>query len=343
MKKISVIVPCYNVEKVVGRCIESILNQTIGRENLELILVNDASTDNTLEVLLSYEKRYSNLILVINLEQNGKQGMARNIGFKYSTGTYISFIDSDDYIDEKMYEVLYNGLIEYDCDFSNCGYIRVHGDSGKPIKVVTDIFREECMEIYSVEDRKKLLMLDMEGVTCSKLFKKEFLVKNRIEFLENMIYEDNYWWLLISLYANKVYTCNRRLYNYCFYNNGSTLSTVNSLTHLDRLKVELIKIDFCKKHGFFEVYHDEIEAQFLRLFYFNTLYILASRFNEIPEKVMRYVSEKVKENFPYFIYNKYIVDKNQRYLLECLNMNLNDYEWGILGEQLVELEKENIY
>ena len=69
MKKISVIVPCYNVEKVVGRCIESILNQTIGRENLELILVNDASTDNTLEVLLSYEKRYSNLILVINFQQ----------------------------------------------------------------------------------------------------------------------------------------------------------------------------------------------------------------------------------------------------------------------------------
>ena len=86
MAIISVIVPCYNVEKYVGRCIDSIINQSIGIDNIELILVNDASTDATLDVLSGYEQMYPESIMVINCEQNGKQGTARNIGMMYSTG-----------------------------------------------------------------------------------------------------------------------------------------------------------------------------------------------------------------------------------------------------------------
>lgn len=104
--KISVIVPCYNCAEYVSNCINSILNQTIGFENIELLLIDDASTDNTSDILKKYEERYPDNIGVILCEKNGRQGTARNIGLQYASGEYVSFVDSDDWIRSDMYERL---------------------------------------------------------------------------------------------------------------------------------------------------------------------------------------------------------------------------------------------
>ena len=93
---ISVIIPCYNVSKYLDRCMDSLLKQTIGYNKLELIFINDASTDNTLDMLLGYEEKYPDTVLVINLEENKKQGFARNLALEYATGKYIGYVDSDD-------------------------------------------------------------------------------------------------------------------------------------------------------------------------------------------------------------------------------------------------------
>lgn len=89
---ISIIIPCYNVEKYIDRCLESVVNQTIGIENLEVLCVNDASTDGTLNKLHSWERRYPNEIAVITYEVNQRQGGARNIGMKYANAEYFGFI-----------------------------------------------------------------------------------------------------------------------------------------------------------------------------------------------------------------------------------------------------------
>ena len=108
MEKVSVIIPCYNVEKYVEECLDSVINQTIGIDNMEIIIVDDCSEDGTMEILQRYEQQYPDQILLVKSEKNARQGAARNIGLQYVSGDYISFVDADDYISRDMYEILVN-------------------------------------------------------------------------------------------------------------------------------------------------------------------------------------------------------------------------------------------
>ena len=103
---ISVIIPCYNAAPYIHECLDSVLAQSVGLENLEIILIDDCSTDQTVSIIRSYEAKYPDNILLILSEKNGKQGYARNIGLKYATGDYVSFVDADDFIHPRMYEIL---------------------------------------------------------------------------------------------------------------------------------------------------------------------------------------------------------------------------------------------
>ena len=104
---LSIIIPCYNSELYLDRCIKSLLSQTLGSNHLEFIFVNDASTECTLPILHKSETMYPNLITVINSSTNLKQGGARNLGLQYASGDYVGFVDSDDWIEPDMYEQLY--------------------------------------------------------------------------------------------------------------------------------------------------------------------------------------------------------------------------------------------
>ena len=116
MKKISVIIPCYNAQAYIPRCLHSIFSQTIGMETLEIILVNDASTDHTLDILLQFENKFPDSVIVVNLEQNIRQGGARNVGLSYASGEYVAFLDADDWIHPDFYSTLYSLALKYDTD-----------------------------------------------------------------------------------------------------------------------------------------------------------------------------------------------------------------------------------
>ena len=106
MAEISIIIPCYNVEKYLMRCFLSLKNQTIGIENLELIFVDDASTDDTWDIIQKIENKYSQNVIAVHCDENGRQGRARNIGMTYATAEYIGFVDSDDWVEPNMFEIL---------------------------------------------------------------------------------------------------------------------------------------------------------------------------------------------------------------------------------------------
>lgn len=190
-KKVSIIIPCYNVEKYIERCADSIINQTIGLDRLEVIFVNDASTDSTLEILLEYEKKYENNIIVINCLENGRQGTARNIGLKYATGEYIGFVDSDDWIETDMYELLYEKAEKYECDIVHCRSIRDYG--------TTNYKREKDAEdslivIENDEERNEFIASAIIGVgVWDKLYKRSIVFDNNICFPEKVTYEDISW------------------------------------------------------------------------------------------------------------------------------------------------------
>ena len=106
MAEISIIIACYNVEKYLMRCFESLEKQTIGMENMELIFVDDASTDHTWDMIQTIENQYPQNVVAIHCDENGRQGKARNIGMSYAAADYIGFVDSDDWVEANMYEIL---------------------------------------------------------------------------------------------------------------------------------------------------------------------------------------------------------------------------------------------
>lgn len=124
MHEISIIIPRYNVEQCIDRCLKSVTSQTIGLDLLEIILINDASTDNTLDKLYQWEHRFPQNIMVITYEENLRQGGARNIGLTYASGQYIGFADADDWIDKNMYKFLYEKICTLKVDAVRCKFVR---------------------------------------------------------------------------------------------------------------------------------------------------------------------------------------------------------------------------
>ena len=125
--KISIIVPIYNVEEYLEKCLDSLVNQTL--KDIEIILINDGSPDNSEEIVNKYLKKYKEKI-IYHKKKNEGQGIARNYGINLAKGEFISFVDSDDYVDKTIFEKLYNKAIEENSDIvSSVGFIEVKNDN----------------------------------------------------------------------------------------------------------------------------------------------------------------------------------------------------------------------
>jgi glycosyltransferase involved in cell wall biosynthesis len=153
--KISVIVPCYNVESFIDQCIGSLVRQTIGLECLEFIFVDDASTDGTLQKLQQWEKKYPEQILLIPCAKNRRQGAARNVGMQYASGEYIGFVDADDYISPEMYQRLYDIARKEQCDMVTCLFVREDREGRQLMDLDLSDCADQKIDLSRVEERKK--------------------------------------------------------------------------------------------------------------------------------------------------------------------------------------------
>lgn len=288
MALISVIIPCYNVEAYIDRCMESVVNQTIKMENLEVILVNDASTDGTLDKLYEWEKRFPENIMVITYEKNIRQGGARNIGMQYANAEYIAFVDSDDWLEIDAFEKLYKKTNER----------KYHKINGKFIR-----------ESYS--GQKNLTKENgEEGSICTGIYLKELIIKNNIWFPEGVAYEDNYWGAILNIYATETCVIDEIVYHY-FINEQSTVTSRGQAHHFDRLDIEIAIIEEYKARGVFDLYREELEVQFVQRFYLNSIYLFFTRFDDIP-LILEDMRKTVWNYFPNFRENKYFENCNAR-------------------------------
>lgn len=203
MKKISIIVPVYKVEKYLDRCVESIVNQTY--KNIEIILIDDGSPDNCPKMCDDWANKDERIKVVH--KKNGGLSDARNKGLEVATGDYIGFVDSDDVISEKMYETLLLLIEKYECDISKCDFYRFNeGENPKfSIKEENDIF-------YSDEILKKILIDKMGNYVCNKLFKKEIF--EDISFKNGVAYEDMGIFYKLVLKSSKMAVTKSELYGY---------------------------------------------------------------------------------------------------------------------------------
>ena len=199
MPKISVIVPVYNVEKYIDKCLKSLTQQTL--QDIEIIIVNDGSLDKSVEIIEKYVKENSTKIKYYEKE-NGGLSSARNYGLEYATGEYIAFLDSDDYVDCNMYEEMYSLAKKENADMLECDFIW-EWDYGKKIF-------DKRREYKSKEE----MMKKPRVVAWNKIYKREIINKYKIRFPEGLIYEDMEFFYKLLPHLNKISYINKYFIHY---------------------------------------------------------------------------------------------------------------------------------
>ncbi len=218
---ISIIVPAFNAEKFLEKCLNSILDQTFSK--FEIILINDGSQDNTLNICEQFVKKDARVVLV-NQENKGVS-MARNTGVMKAQYPYISFVDSDDWIEKTYLEVLFNTLTQYNADISICGHYVDDIDKKQKKHKHKNSEKDQIFE-YSKNEALSLIFLDdhVQNYPWSKLYKKHLF--EGITYPENTYYEDIFTTYKIFNKANKIVKTNEKLLHYI--KHGSNITTTNS-------------------------------------------------------------------------------------------------------------------
>ena len=217
MPKISVIVPVYNVDKYLRKCLDSIVNQTF--TDMEIICINDGSTDKSLNILEEYASK-DNRIIIINQENQG-QGVARNRGIDAASGEYISFIDSDDFIELDMLETIYNkikqtGVDVVQFDYQMCDeddkFIEYNTLSVEIKKRLKIQLKNE--QIFSLKDFKRPNFVQDRLMVWDKIYSSDFIKRNNIRHSPTKIGEDHLLSIGSTILANKILYTNQYFYHY---------------------------------------------------------------------------------------------------------------------------------
>lgn len=220
--KISVIVPIYNVESYVRQCIQSILDQSI--KDIEIILVNDGSTDNSICKIQDLIDTNNNIIL-INQENKGLSA-ARNTGLKYAKGKYIAFIDSDDYVDTFFLERLYSEAETYDLDVACGGYSKLVNNTITP-----KLRKNELLKLGVIDGttylHKQFKLNDYRMEVWDDLYKRSFLMKYKLSFSNGLLHEDEDFTPSILLHAKRVKLVDSYGYIYRYRDNSIMNSKIS--------------------------------------------------------------------------------------------------------------------
>lgn len=226
---VSVIVPVYNVEQYLEKCLDSLVNQTLA--DIEIIVVNDGSTDKSADIIRSYQSRYSNIVVVE--KQNGGLSSARNAGMDCAKGEYIGFVDADDYVEHDMFRLLYDATQANSADVAICGYYRndIHNNIEKVPALNIDV-------PYNRRHDSDYYIFDLSPYAWNKIFSRDMIVSSGIRFPEGRVYEDIptvFPWLSK---ANLITVVDTPLYHYAINRNGSIManSHINCISMIDSLQ-----------------------------------------------------------------------------------------------------------
>ena len=287
---ITIVLPVYNVEKYIRRCIDSILNQTFN--NYELIIIDDGSTDNSGYICNQY-KKLDNRIKIVHQDNKGLSN-ARNKGIELSNSKYITFIDSDDYIDNKYLEVLYSIMINNNADIVICNHIKIKENENNNATII-DNYNEEIItkeETY----RRMNLGINIGMAVWSKLYKTDIFKNNK--FLNNKLYEDIFIINDIIESTNKIVVTNYNGYYYLLRNNSITNSPMD-YKHLDLINATKKYKDYMIK------YYSNISESSIRRYVLanyliyrkaiqNKLY--KKEYKEIRKEILKYKKNILKSN-----------------------------------------------
>lgn len=232
--KVSIIVPVYNTEKYLSKCLMSLIKQTL--KEIEIIIVNDGSTDDSSSII-SLFKMHDSRVKVIN-QENKLQGAARNNGMKIATGEYIGFVDSDDWVDLDYFEKLYNTAIKYNSDIALGTNVRIgNGKTKKRLNI------ESVKFVSSLQDKVDVCNLYNDACPVNKIYRLSYIKSNNITWPENVYCEDKMFSVQAVYYANGIVTVPDTYYYY-FRRPNSTVNskhTIKNLEDRDLARAQVLK------------------------------------------------------------------------------------------------------
>jgi len=300
--KISIIVPVYNVELYLRKCINSILNQTI--ENLEVILVNDGSKDGSGDICDEYKKKDDRVIVIH--KENGGLSSARNAGLEIATGELIGFIDSDDWIEPDYYEILYNGITQNNSDISVMHLIKVTKHEKIDFKTTekegwVNFTRHNAMERFFADDF-------IGYSACNKLYRRKLF--EGIRYPEGMLMEDKATTYKLIHKTNLVVVNLSKKYHYYLRNNSIMQSNFNR-KKFDSLEVHMEQIEFVDRN--YPEFNGLIRARFAYESFRLLLMMIKSNYSEKSD--FDRCLKIIKENISYVMNEKRIGLHHKIYVL----------------------------
>lgn len=270
MVKVSIIVPAYNVEQYIEKCLETLVNQTL--DEIEIIVVNDGSTDGTKEKIEKFVERYPEKIKCYD-KSNGGLSDARNYGIPYAQGKYIGFVDSDDYVELNMFEEMYKKAEVENSDMVECDFIWEY-----PNKKRIDTGR-----LYA---GKKEAFIYARVVAWNKLIKKETLEKSGIEFPKGLRYEDTEFFYKLLPCLNKISFVKIPMVHYIQRSNSIANTQNERVKEIFTIWDNILK--FYKAKNLYDEYKDEIEYTYSR-------FLLCSSLLRIVKVANRSVRKELEE------------------------------------------------
>ena len=316
MPKVSVIVPFYNVEGYIEKCLETLVNQTL--KDIEIILVNDGSKDRSVDIVKKFMKEYPDKIVYLE-KQNGGLADARNYAIPYAKGEYIAFLDSDDYVEEDMYQLMYELAKKESSDMVECNFIWEYPDKK----------REDIGEIYIGQFE---MLEKVRVVAWNKLIKREILEKNKIEFPKGLQYEDVEFTYKLVPFINKVSFVKKPCVHYV-QREGSISNSQNERTK-EIFEVLENVINFYKEKEIYDKFKTQLEYLYVRYAFCSSLLRIVKIQDEtVQENLLNLTWQNVNEKYPNWKQNE-IIKKgeglNFRYKMYNLYMKtLNKYTYKI--------------
>ena len=310
MPEVSVIVPVYNVEKYLEKCLNSLVNQTL--ENIEIIIVNDGTKDNSEEIIKKFIEKYPKKIVYLKKE-NGGLSDARNYGIPYAKGEYIAFLDSDDYVEKDIYKEMYELAKKENSDMVECDFLWEY-----PNKV-----REDIGQVYK---GKKEMLEKVRVVAWNKLIRKSILEKTQIQFPKGLRYEDVEFTYKLIPHLNKVSFLKKPYIHYIQRENS--ISNVQNERTKEIFTVLDDVIAYYKENNFYDEYKDELEYIYARyLLCSSLLRMVKIQDKETRKNMLKITWENLNTKFPNWKKNKIL--KRNKTLKDRYMKSVNKFTYKI--------------
>ncbi len=309
MPKVSVIVPVYNVEKYIKKCMESLVNQTL--DEIQIIVVNDGSEDESEKIIKEYIEKYPSKILYLKKE-NGGLSDARNFGIPYATGEYIAFLDSDDYVELNTYKDMYELAKSKQCDYVECDFLWEF-----PNKVVSDIGED-----YS---GKHEMLEKVRVVAWNKLIKKEVIDRSGVLFPKGYRYEDVEFTYKIIPYIEKTAFLRKQCIHYTQRENS--ISNVQNERTKEIFSVLENVITYYKEKEIYDEFYQELEYTYTRILLCSSLLRICKIKNQLTRnELIDLTWEKLNYNFPSWKKNVILNEKRNKKNIYMKSINKTTYK-----------------